>query len=162
MSDNSDSELQSAEQTAPTIHQQVRKLSLEHADVTSSTDIDAGMPLMISALIRRLSEEAAGPVLPRDIISRISRISPTESFREPKAVQIPYSRTPKITPPKLLGHISKLFDMARELYAGSYDEAAWYPLIRMILIGPPGTTSSNPFIKHEEAHTRVVCSDLLP
>jgi hypothetical protein len=68
------------------LHQQVRKLSLEHADVTSSTDIDAGMPLMISALIKRLSEEAAGPVLPRDIISRISRISPTESFREPKAV----------------------------------------------------------------------------
>jgi hypothetical protein len=47
MPDNSDSELQSAEQTAPTIHQQVRKLSLEYADVTSSTDIDAGMPLMI-------------------------------------------------------------------------------------------------------------------
>jgi hypothetical protein len=32
----------------------------------------------------------------------------------------------------------------------------------MILIGPPGTNSSSPFVKHEEAHTRVVCSDLLP
>jgi hypothetical protein len=51
--------------------------------------------------------------------------------------------------------------MARDLYSGSYDEAAWYPLIRMVLIGPPGT-SSQPFVKHEEAHTRLVCSDLLP
>ncbi|KAF8861397.1 hypothetical protein BDZ45DRAFT_740462 [Acephala macrosclerotiorum] len=158
VSNNSDSASQDAEQISPTIRQQVGNLSLEHADLTSSADIDAGIPPGISALIKRLSEEAADPVLPLDIISRISRISPTESFREPKAAEIPRSR---ITPRKLLGHVSKLFEMAREWYAGSYDEAAWYPLIRMILIGPPGTTSSNPFVKHEEAHTRVVCSDLL-
>jgi hypothetical protein len=158
MSDNSDSEPQSAEQTAPTIHQQVRKLSLEHTDATSSAVIDTGIPPTISDLIRRLSEEAADPVLPRDIISRIRSTSPTESFPEPKFAEIPHPKTTR----QLLRHVSKLFDMARELYAGSYDEAAWYPLIRMILIGPPGTTSSSPFVKHEEAHTRVVCSDLLP
>ncbi|KAF4630736.1 hypothetical protein G7Y89_g7402 [Cudoniella acicularis] len=158
MSDNSDSESQSAEQTAPTINQQVRKLSLEHAGITSSAVIDASIPPTISALIRRLSEEATDPVLPRDIISRISSALPTESFREPRAPEIPHSRTTR----QFFRHVSKLFNMARELYAGSYDEAAWYPLIRMILIGPPGTNSSNPFVKHEEAHTRVVCSDLLP
>jgi hypothetical protein len=116
------------------------------------------MPPTISALIRRLSEEAADPVLPRDIITRINRLSPTEFFRDPRAAEISHSKTASS---KLLKHVSKLYDMARELYAGSYDKAAWYPLIRTILVGPPSTTSSNPFVKHEEAHTRVVCSYLM-
>jgi hypothetical protein len=114
MSDNSDSESQRAEQTAPTIQQQVRKLSLEHVDGPAS------IPPTISALIRRLSEEAADPVLPRDIISRISAASPTEFFREPKAPEIPYSKTTR----QFFRHVSELFNMARELYAGSHDEAA--------------------------------------
>ncbi|RDL40194.1 uncharacterized protein BP5553_00173 [Venustampulla echinocandica] len=80
MSDNGDSESRSAEQTAPTIHQQVRKLSLEHADVTSSAVIHARIPPTVSSSIRRLLGEAADPVLPRDIISRISFASPTEYF----------------------------------------------------------------------------------
>lgn len=111
MSDNSDSVSQSAKQTAPTIHQQVRKLSLEHADLTSSAVTDASIPPTISALIRRLLEEAADPVLPRDTISRISSTSPTKSFREPRAPEIPHS---KIT--------QQLFSMSRNclIWQGNY------------------------------------------
>jgi hypothetical protein len=75
MLDNSDSELQSAEQTAPTVYQQVRKLSLEHADVTSSAVIDTSIPLTVSALIRRLLEEAI--VLPPSMQHNIIRFSKT-------------------------------------------------------------------------------------
>jgi hypothetical protein len=108
MLDNSDSESQSAEQTAPTIHQQVGEMSLEHTDVTSNAVINASIPPKISALIRRLSEEATDPVLPRDIISRTSSTSPTKPFREPKAPEIPYSKTTR----QSFRHVSKLFNMA--------------------------------------------------
>jgi hypothetical protein len=109
-------------------------------------------------LVRRLSEEAADPVLPPDIILHISRIAPTESFR--KSLPDPSSSSKPAL--KLCRHISRLFEMARELYAGSYDESAWYPLIRDILIDPPHAASATPFVKHEEAHTRQLCTDLLP
>ena len=155
-SDSNDSS-QVSEQILPTI-QRARTSSLENAGLLSQPDIDTSIPLEISGLVKRLSEETANPILPRDIISRINVISPTESFREFHTSEIPHSKTP---PRKLLRHISALFGLARGLYAGSYDEAAWYPLIRMILIGPPGT-SSYPFVKHEEAHTRLVSSELLP
>lgn len=142
----------------PTISQRVRTLSLEDPSLPSNPNVNNDIPVEICDLIQRLSEEAANQVLPDDIISRIKKISPTEFFREPKANDAPRSTTRSHN---LLKHISTIFGMARDLYAGSYDEAAWYPTIRMVLIGPPGT-SSQPFVKHEEAHTRLVCSDLLP
>ncbi|CZT52254.1 uncharacterized protein RSE6_13543 [Rhynchosporium secalis] len=135
----------------PQISQHVNMTTLEH------TEREVSIPPDICNLIKRLSEEAANPVLPADIVSSINAISPTEFFELHCASAAPSTNTSR----KLLKHISTLFGMARDLYAESYDEAAWYPLVRMLLVGPPGT-SSQPFIKHEEAHTRAVCSDLLP
>jgi hypothetical protein len=156
-SSDSSSGSESAERTPPTL-QQIQQLSLEHTIAAPNTDSQYGIPPAISALVKRLSEEAADPVLPPDIISRISSMSPTESFRKPLPDASPSNRPAQ----KLLRHTSRLFEMARELYAGSYDESAWYPLIRDILIDPPHFASGTPFVKHEEAHTRQVCTDLLP
>jgi hypothetical protein len=138
--------------------QQIQRLSLEHTTAGLNSDSQNVIPPAISALVRRLSEEAADPVLPPDIISRINSMSPTESFRQPEPGMNPSARPAQ----KLFWHISRLFEMARELYASSYDESAWYPLIREILIDAPHLASSTPFVKHEEAHTRQVCTDLLP
>jgi len=154
--EKSDTSESASQSTEPIVSHHIARLSLGKVDLTSSISVDTSIPLEICSLIKRLSEEAANPVLSPDIISRIEKISPTEAFPETKA-----DDTPPETSRKLFRHISTLFGMARDLYAGSYDEAAWYPLIRMVLIGPP-STSSQPFVKHEEAHTRLVCSDLLP
>ena len=153
-SSDNDSRSGSAERAAPTL----QLLSLEHTIIASNIEGQHGIPPDISALVQRLSEETADPVLPPDITLQISRISPTESFRKPLPDTNPSSKSSR----KHLRHISRLFEMARELYAGSYDESAWYPLIRDILIDPPHATSATPFVKHEEAHTRQVCTELLP
>lgn len=84
-------------------------------------------------------------------------MSPTESFRQPEPGMNPSDRLAQ----KLFWHISRLFEIARELYASSYDESAWYPLIREILIDAPYLASSTLFVKHEEGYTRQVCTDLL-
>jgi hypothetical protein len=117
-SDNS-SRSGSAEWTPPTL-QQIQQLSLEHIIPASNTDSQYGIPHAISVLVKRLSEEIANPVLPPDIISPISKISPTKSFRKPLPDASPSNRSAQ----KLLRHISKLFEMARELYAGSYNKSA--------------------------------------
>lgn len=39
---------------------------------------------------------------------------------------------------------------------------ALYIIIRDILIDPPHAASATPFVKHEEAYIRQVCTDLLP
>ncbi|KIM93219.1 hypothetical protein OIDMADRAFT_61858 [Oidiodendron maius Zn] len=156
-SSDNDSGSGGAERAAPTLPQ-VQRLSLDNITPASHTDDQQGIPPAISALVRRLSEETADPALPSDIILQVSRISPTESFRKPLPDTRPSSKSLR----RHLRHISRLFEMARELYAGSYDESAWYPLIRDILIHPPHATSATPFVKHEEAHTRQVCTELLP
>jgi hypothetical protein len=89
-------EPQHVEQVPSTLHQQVRQLSLERANPTSSGDDEAGIPPGISALVQRLSEEAADPILPPDIILRISRISPTESFPKPRTDTIPPAATGEV------------------------------------------------------------------
>jgi hypothetical protein len=66
----------------PPIFQHVQQLPAEHTTLASNIDGQDILPY-ISVLVRRLSEEAADPALPADIILRISRISPTESFRKP-------------------------------------------------------------------------------
>jgi hypothetical protein len=153
-SSDNDSRSGSAGRAAPTL----QPLSLEHTIMASNIEVQHGIPPDISALVQRLSEEAADPVLPPDITLQISRISPTESFRKPLPDTRPSSKSSR----KHLRHISRLFEMARGLYARSYDESGWYSLIGDILIDPPHTTSATPFVNHERAHKRQVCTELLP
>ncbi len=119
----SDTNESSSQITEPTISQHITMLTLEYVDPTHNTDADISIPSEICNLIKRLSEEAAEPILPSDIVSRINMISPTEFFFEPKAGDAPTSTK---SSRRLLKHISIILGMARDLYAGSCDEATWY------------------------------------
>jgi hypothetical protein len=120
---------------------------------------DVHIPPHISAITRRFSEEAAAPCLPDEIVKQLRKLSPVEDF-----ANIRTSQNPRLSlePSELLRHVSSLFRIAGQLYATSLDESAWYPLVREVLIGPDSSENTNAFIKQEEAHLRVLCSELLP
>ena len=83
--------------------------------------------------------EATNPISFSEIVSRI-KLSPTE-FLELNATNAPPLSS---TSRNLYKHVSTLFSIARDLYTGAYEEAAWYPLVRMVLVGP--STNSQSFI----------------
>ena len=157
--DKLDAEPVEEEEASADIDKQIRRLSLEEADLLSGVEYGYDIPAKISSLIKQLSESAADPVLPQNIITRIQRLSPTETF--PNHISdVRLNSTSKTK--EQLRYVSELFETARDSYARSADESAWYPLIHKILTGPSDTISLQPFVKPEEAQTKLICSELLP
>jgi hypothetical protein len=126
----------------------------DHADESES------IPDTVCEVARRFSEEAANPSFESGMMSVIRALSPLESMPCPgNNANTPYT-TDEVR--MLLPHVSKIFSIAQDLYAGSYEENSWYPLVREVLDDPPHLRCLHQFFKVEESQSRSIHSELLP
>lgn len=122
------------------------------SEAATLTETEPVIPPLVSNLIREFSQEAANPSLPRNVLSRIGMMSPTEAF--PAVTEYP---RPSRESEKLFGHVSNLFYAALLLQRSNSDQSSWYNLTRMVLSGTLGD-----LIEVGEAQTKVLCYNLLP